>query len=136
MSDQVFFNEAEGTVVQLDGRKVTWLMKAASADTQYSSVCTVEYDAGRRAKPAHAHPNGEETVYIASGHGKAKIGEQTSDIHPGMLVFFPQGVQHMLWNTGTEILKGICFYAPNGSAIEYQFDQDFDFPEFLPKSTD
>ena len=131
MTNQVFFDSNEGTVVQLDGRKVTWVMKVAAADTQFSSVCIVEYDPGRRAKPSHAHPHGEETVYIASGHGKAKIGDQIQKISPGMLLFFPQGVQHMLWNTGTEILKGICFYAPDGAAIDYDFDEHFDFPEFV-----
>lgn len=130
MSKQIFYEEQDGDVIQLDGRKVTWLMKAAAGDSQYTSVCIVEYAPGRRAKPSHAHPLGEETVFIAAGSGKAKVGDEIHEVHPGMLVHFPQGVQHMLWNTGSVPLKGICFYAPNGGAIDYQFDDVFDFPEF------
>jgi len=131
VNGQIFYSESDGDVVQLDGRKVTWIMKAAADDTQYTSICLVSYEPGRRAKPSHAHPHGEETIYIISGQGKAKVGDQISEIHPGMLVHFPQGVQHMLWNTGKEDLVAVCFYAPNGAAIDYQFDPDFDFPEFL-----
>lgn len=131
MTGQIFYEKAEGEIIQLDGRKVTWMMKAAAADTQYTSICFVSYEPGRRAKPSHAHPNGEETVYILSGHGKAKVGEQIREVHPGMLVHFPQGIQHMLWNTGEVDLEAVCFYAPNGAAIDYQFDPDFDFPEFI-----
>lgn len=134
MSGKVFFEQHEGQIIQLDGRTVNWLMKAAAADSQYTSVCIVEYDPGRRAKPAHAHPLGEETVYIAAGSGKARIGDEIREIRAGMLLHFPQGVLHMLWNTGTVPLTGICFYAPAGGAIDYQFDDTFDFPEFAADS--
>lgn len=131
MEPKIFYNETDGEVIQLDGRRVTWLLKVAAADTKYTSVCLVAYEPGRRAKPSHSHPYGEETIYILSGTGKAKVGDQISKIEPGMLVRFPQGIQHMLWNTGDVDLVAVCFYAPNAEAIDYQFDADFDFPEFM-----
>lgn len=81
-------------------------------------------------KPSHSHPNAEEVVYIISGTGEALIGGQISPIQPGSLVYFPQGVPHMLWNNGEELLKGICFYAPSDKEIIYEYHDDMDFPEF------
>lgn len=83
-----------------------------------------------RAKPAHAHDNGEETIYIVSGTGKVKVGEEVFELEPGSLVLFPQRVPHMVWNTGAVPLKLVCFYAPQQSALEYTFYEDFDFDEF------
>lgn len=91
------------------------------------------YKPGARAKPAHAHLRGEETIYVISGHGKVKVGEAISVLQAGTCVLFPQGAPHMVWNCGEEDLHIICFYAPNEAAPEYEWHEDFDFPEFLEK---
>ena len=130
MEKSIFTHETRGDVKHFEGRDVFWLQTPESTGGKYSSVCVVSYDPGARAKPAHAHDNGEETIYIVSGTGKVKVGDEISELSPGSLVLFPQGVPHMVWNTGDEPLKLVCFYGPIPEAIEYTFYEDFDFPEF------
>ena len=115
---------------QMPGRTVTWVQTPETTGGQYSSICITVYEPGARAKPAHAHDNGEETIYVVSGSGRAKVGKELFELRPGSVLLFPQEVPHMVWNTGDEPLKLACFYAPQLSAIEYTFYEDFDFDEF------
>ena len=131
LEQKLVIREGEGERRQFDGRVVEWLQTPQRTGGRYSSVCVCVYEPGKRAKPAHSHPNGEETIYIVSGNGKVKIGREISDIGPGSVCLFPQGVPHMVWNTGGEPLKLCCFYGPDASAVEYAWHEEFDFPEFL-----
>lgn len=126
----IVINERDGDHVQLAGRLVNWLQTPEKTGGSYCSVCVVTYDPGARAKPAHAHDNGEETIYVESGSGKVKVGDEVFPLEPGSLVLFPQGVPHMVYNTSDEPLKLVCFYAPVQEAIEYTYYEDFDFDEF------
>lgn len=122
-------HEAEKEKTHLEGRDVCWLQKAGTESRiKYSSVCTCIYEPGKHAKPAHAHPDGEETIYVISGKGKVKIGTEIYDLSPGSLAFFPQGVPHMVANTEKEPLHIVCFYAPCKEAVGYQYYEDFSFP--------
>lgn len=121
-------NDVQGK--DLGGRVVTWLQTPELTGGQYCSVCKCVYEPGARAKPAHGHDAGEETIYVVSGEGKVKIGDEIFELKKGSLALFPQGVPHMVWNTGSEPLELTCFYAPNQEAIGYTFYEDFDFPEF------
>ncbi|MHB1315994.1 MAG: cupin domain-containing protein [Christensenellales bacterium] len=129
-NNHIVLHESTKPIITLDGRSVIWLMKPEETGGKYSSACIVEVFPGKRCKPAHAHPNGEETIYIVSGKGKALIGEDSYEIQAGSIMLFPQGVPHMLYNTGSEPLKGICFYAPVPEAISYMYYDDVDFDEF------
>ena len=126
----LYAHESEGSKKELVGRQVYTLMTPESTGGKYSSVLLTVYDPGARAKPAHAHDNGEETVYFTAGTGKVKVGDEVFDVKAGSLVLFPQGVPHMVWNTGKDQLKLICFYAPVQEALEYTYYDDFDFDEF------
>ena len=123
-------HEQDGDSKDMGGRVVHWIQTPESTGGKYSSVCTCVYDPDARAKPAHSHPNGEESVYVISGTGKVKIGDEIAEIKPGSTFLFPQGVPHMVWNNGSEPLHIVCFYAPVPEAISYDFHEDFDFPEF------
>ena len=123
-------NESEGTLKQFDGRQVIWVQTPETTGGQYCSECICIYEPGARAYPAHSHPAGEETIYVVSGSGKVKIGDGIYELQTGSFALFPQGVPHMVWNTGREPLKLCCFYAPNVEAIGYAWHEDFDFPEF------
>ncbi len=124
-------NERNGDIKVFEGsRTVNWLQTPESTGGQYCSVCTCTYEPGKRAYPAHSHPAGEETIYVVSGSGKVKIGDEIFPLETGSLALFPQGVPHMVWNNGDVPLKLCCFYAPNQDAIGYEWHEDFDFPEF------
>ncbi len=123
-------NEKNAAVKQYDGRIVKWVQTPEITGGNHCSVCVVEYEPGERSKPAHAHDKGEETMYVVEGYGKTRIGDQVYDLEPGSVALFPQSVPHAVWNTGDCIMKLVCFYAPDQSAIEYTFYEDFDFDEF------
>ena len=58
---------------------------------------------------------------------RSRSATRSWGLEPGTLVLFPQGVPHMVWNTGDIPLHMVCFYAPNADAIQYTFYEDFDF---------
>lgn len=117
--EKLIVNEEFMPKQQLVGRAVSWLMTPETTGGKFSAVCTVVVVPGQRTLPAHSHPNGEETIYVVSGKGKVLIGDEMSEIKAGSIMLFPQGMPHMLYNTGTTELKGICFYAPIPDAIFY-----------------
>ena len=123
----LLINERDADKKELEGRTVYWLQTPETTGGRYNSVCTVVYDPGARAYPAHAHDKGEETIYVESGSGKVKVGEEIFDIARGSLVLFPQGVPHMVWNTGQDPMHLICFYGPQQSAIDYTFHEGLRF---------
>jgi len=127
---QIKIDEKNGTKVKAAGRLINWLQTPETIGGKYSSVCTVVYEPHARAKPAHSHLYGEETIYVISGKGKVKVGDEEYEIQPESLVLFPQGVLHMVYNTSDEPLKLICFYGPDQKAIEYLYHEYFDFDEF------
>ena len=130
MQKKLVAHERDGEKTVFDGRTVFWIQTPETTGGKYSSVCTCVYDPGARAYPAHSHPDGEETVYVISGAGKVKIGEEIFSIEPGSVFLFPQGVPHMGWNSGGEPMHIVCFYAPVEKATGYAFHEEFDFPEF------
>lgn len=130
MEEGIITVEEDCKVQHLPGRDVIWMQTPESTGGKYTSVCTCVYYPGGRAKPAHSHVNGEETVYVISGAGKVKIGDEVFEIKPGSVFLFPQGVPHMVWNNGSLPLHIVCMYAPSPEAISYTYHEDFDFPEF------
>ena len=67
------------------------------------------------AHPKHAHPNSEEILYVASGRGKAIIGEEEFEIQPGSIAYVPPGVGHTFVNESSETMKLFWVYAPPGA---------------------
>lgn len=120
--------EDEQEVIQLNGGTVNWLMTQDKNDSE-SSVCIFTIAPGKRVLPAHSHPYGEETIYVISGTGKVKIGEDIADIGPGSIFHLPKQVPHLIINTGEEEMKTICFF-PNSKSVINTKHEDYDFTEF------
>jgi uncharacterized cupin superfamily protein len=66
----------------------------------------VEVPPGKTAWPFHYHFANEEALYILSGTGTARIGDQRIPIRAGDYLVFPPGkdTPHQTINTGTEPL--------------------------------
>jgi len=120
----------ESEVPELDwpGRHVRWLANAESLDPKYMSVAVIRVAPGEKVRPAHSHPHGEELIYIIKGSGRVLVGGEVDSVRQGTAVLFPQGVPHMLQNTGEEEMKVICFFAPGTSLDNYKFFDGIDFP--------
>jgi uncharacterized cupin superfamily protein len=59
-------HEDEVTGVDLTGRNLRWLVNSEVLGANHMSVCLIKVAPGDKVRPAHSHPNGEESIYIIS----------------------------------------------------------------------
>jgi quercetin dioxygenase-like cupin family protein len=122
-------HESDVEEVALPGRYLRWLVDAGKLNARHLSVCTIRVPPGEKVRPAHAHPNGEESIYIIRGSGRVLVDGAVEAVKEGSAVLFPQGSVHMLHNNGDEEMKVICFFAPPSNLSTYKFFDEVDFPE-------
>ncbi len=60
----------------------------------------------------HQHEIEEEIVYVVSGRGETKIGDEVFPLEPGMAVFTEPGVPHGVKTLGDEPLVLISVFSP------------------------
>ncbi|MBQ0059602.1 MAG: cupin domain-containing protein [Lachnospiraceae bacterium] len=123
-------HETDVTEKAVPGRYLRWVVDKTSdegLDGQYCSCVIMRVEPGKTVTPAHSHPNGEEMLYIISGHGKTYIDGKIYSFEAGSVVMFEQGKIHIVRNTGDEELKVACFYGPATSLDEYEFHPEVDF---------
>lgn len=73
--------------------------------------CTVfETPPGKAAFPFHAHGANEEAIYILSGEGTLRLGDDRVAVRAGDYIAFPATLQlaHQLINSGAETLRYLC----------------------------
>jgi uncharacterized cupin superfamily protein len=122
-------HEDEIAGLDLPGRNLRWLVNTESLGAKHMSVCLIKVAPGDKVRPAHSHPNGEESIYIITGEGRVLVDGEVSPVKPGTIVLFPQGKIHMLHNTGPTEMKVICFFAPATDLDNYKHYPDVDFPD-------
>jgi len=120
----------ENTVEELDlpGRKLRWVVTGENTGAQYCTMAVIRIEAGQKVRPAHSHPNGEEIIYILSGHGRVLVDGEIEPVKAGCAVLFPKGKIHMLQNLSDVEMKVACFFAPPAGLENYRFFEDVDFP--------
>jgi putative monooxygenase len=62
--------------------------------------------------PWHEHPEQQEIMIVIQGKGVAIIGDEEETVTPEIAFFVPEGVRHMVQNTGEEDLKIVWCYSP------------------------
>jgi quercetin dioxygenase-like cupin family protein len=122
-------HETDAAALDLTGRSLRWLIARDAVPAEHCSTCVIVVPPGERVRPAHSHPNGEEVIYIIRGTGRVLVGGEVSPVREGSAVLFPQGVVHMLHNTGTEPMKVVCFFAPPTGLDNYVMHEGVDFPD-------
>ncbi|MDO4961089.1 MAG: cupin domain-containing protein [Eubacteriales bacterium] len=130
MEKGIITHLSRGDSKQLPGREPVWLQTPESTGGKYMSVCVCTYEPGTCVLPAHDHPHGEETGYVAFGSGKVLIGDTVYDVTEGSVFLFPQGVPHTIWNSGSEPMRIIFMYANGREAIESIPHEDIKFPGY------
>ena len=60
----------------------------------------------------HYHVRAEELYHFVSGAGRMRLGKEEEEVAAGDCVVIPPGVNHKLWNPGTEPLVLLCCCAP------------------------
>ncbi len=77
---------------------------------RHMEVILGDIEAGGSALP-HAHPGLEQAVYVLEGTAIAGIDGQEFEVHPGDMMFFPEGVFHSIRVTSARI-KLLVIYSP------------------------
>jgi len=85
---------AESTVRLLDGSRLTPTNAIQAGEMRYHEGGSSPY---HRHVGTSANPDGPSHCYITfKGRGVVQVGDDTQEINPGTLVFFPTGVPHSL----------------------------------------
>jgi mannose-6-phosphate isomerase-like protein (cupin superfamily) len=85
---------AESTVRLLDGSRLTQTNAIQAGEMRYHDGGSSPY---HRHVGTPANPDGPSHCYITfKGRGVVQVGDDTQEIEPGTLVFFPTGVPHRL----------------------------------------
>ena len=122
-------HEDDAEALGLPGRQLRWLVASGALRADHCSACVIRVAPGDKVRPAHAHPLGEEVIYIIRGTGRVLVASEVSPVRAGSTVLFPRGAVHMLHNTGTEEMKVVCFFAPATGLENYQMHPGVDFPD-------
>jgi quercetin dioxygenase-like cupin family protein len=122
-------HEDDVEALGLPGRQLSWLVAAGALEARHCSACVIRVAPGDKVRPAHAHPLGEEVIYIIRGSGRVLVAGEVSPVRTGSTVLFPRGAVHMLHNTGTEEMKVVCFFAPATGLENYEMHEGVDFPD-------
>lgn len=122
-------HEADAEELDLPGRRLRWLVSNDSLRAKHCSACVIRVAPGEKVRPAHAHPHGEEVIFIVRGSGRVLVDGDVRAVTAGTTVLFPQGAVHMLHNTAHEEMKVVCFFAPATNLDNYQLHEGVDFPD-------
>ncbi len=122
-------DETSIEALDLPGRDLRWLVTQESTGAKHCTMCVIEVQPGQTVRPAHSHPNSEEVIYILQGSGRVMIDGVVEPVKAGCAVLFPKGAIHMLRNSGSELMKVACFFAPPSDLSTYKFFEDVQFPE-------
>ncbi len=122
-------DERDIQALNLPGRMLRWVVTEQTTGAKQCSMAVIEVQPGQKVRPAHSHPKGEEVIYLLSGSGRVWIDGDVGPVHAGTAVLFPQGKPHMLQNTGDEVMKVACFFAPATNLENYQMFEDLGFQD-------
>jgi quercetin dioxygenase-like cupin family protein len=86
---------------------------SASAKGVRMSMVVSEVAPGA-AIPVHRHRNEDELIFIHTGEGILTLGEGTTRVSTGAMVYGPRGIWHGVENTGTEPLTWCAIFSPAG----------------------
>jgi quercetin dioxygenase-like cupin family protein len=115
-------------VQNLPGRELRWLFTPEMKSSDRFTMNVVIIKPGNTVRPAHAHPDLEEVIYITSGEGQVLIDGKVFELRTGTAVLFRAGSIHMVRNTGSEDMKIVCFFTPPATLKNYTFYEDVEFP--------
>jgi len=94
-----------------DGSEIRELMHPAVHGNHAQSLAEAIVAPGARTV-LHRHARSEEIYFIASGHGRMRLGEGELEVGAGDTVCIPPGTPHALVNTGGTALRVLCACSP------------------------
>jgi quercetin dioxygenase-like cupin family protein len=113
----------DARVLSLPGRKSREIVAAASG-AQASTVRFVEIEPegpGTRRGP-HVHFDFEECIHVVAGEGLTRTDQGEYPLAAGDTILIPAGEKHATYNTGSSVLRLLCFFPAKdigAATVEY-----------------
>jgi uncharacterized cupin superfamily protein len=104
-------NVNEVPVGKIPGRETRDLINGKTVGAKTISLRITDVMPGEVCTPGHTHTECEEVIYILSGKGDIKIGEEVFPMKVGDAIYLPTGVGHLIRNTGKEMMRMACSFS-------------------------
>jgi uncharacterized cupin superfamily protein len=109
--EKYVINVNEVPVGKIPGREIRDLINGKTVGAKTISLRITDVMPGEVCTPGHTHTECEEVIYILSGKGDIKIGEEVFSMKVGDAVYLPTGVGHLIRNTGKEVMRMACSFS-------------------------
>jgi putative monooxygenase len=98
-------------VGKITGREVRDLINANTVGSEGITLRIVDVLPQATSFPGHIHTESEEVIFVLSGRGEIKIGEEVSPMKPGDAIWLPKGLKHLIRNVGKESMRLACSFS-------------------------
>jgi mannose-6-phosphate isomerase-like protein (cupin superfamily) len=120
-------NLNEVPVGKITGRETRDLINAKTVGSKGISLRITDVLPGALCTPGHIHTECEEVIFILSGQGEIKIGEETFPMKIGDAILIPTGVPHLIRNTGQEVMRMACSFSSNDISRDLKSEEGMKF---------
>lgn len=120
-------NVDEVPVGRITGRETRDLINGKTIGSRSISLRITDVLPGETCNPGHLHMECEEIIFILTGKGEIKIGEETFPMKIGDAILLPTGVPHLIRNTGKEVMRMACSFSSNDIARDLRSDEALKF---------
>jgi uncharacterized cupin superfamily protein len=120
-------NLNEVPVGKMTGRETRDLINGKSVGSRNLSLRITDVLPGAVCYPGHIHTECEEVIFILSGLGNIKIGDETFPLKEGDAVHLPVGLQHLIRNTGDRVMRMACSFSSNDISRDLKNDDSMKF---------
>lgn len=86
-----------------------WLVNDQLVPGSPMTLGVVQINAGQK-NPLHKHPNCDEIIYMISGTGEYRVGDQKVVLKPGDALRIPKNAIHDAKTIGNEPMKSVVVY--------------------------
>jgi mannose-6-phosphate isomerase-like protein (cupin superfamily) len=104
-------NVNEVPVGKIPGREIRDLINGKTVGAKTISLRITDVLPGEVCTPGHTHTECEEVIFVLSGKGDIKIGEEVFPMKVGDAIYLPTGVGHLIRNTGKEMMRMACSFS-------------------------
>ncbi len=120
-------NVNEVPVGKIPGRETRDLINGKIVGARGISLRITDVLPGEVCNPGHIHTECEEVIFILSGKGEIKIGQEVFPMKPGDAIYLPTGVGHLIRNTGKEVMRMACSFSSSDFSRDLKNDASMKF---------